>query len=280
MRGSNSLVTPQRTASPRVSTTSIALLALSAFSACFSTVPLPQPAGEPLPIASGSFPHESLTSVLEKVVNDRGQVDYKALKADRGELERYIVALSKTSPHKDPIAFPTTEDKLAYWLNAYNATVLYAVTERPGMHSVNDDVKNFFYFTEHAFGDERLSLYKLETDVIRKEFGEPRVHFALNCASAGCPELPHEAFTPAKLEEQLARASKAFCTNEKRVRIEGNVVWMSQIFEWYADDFKNEGGPIAFCTKWGRNDLPSEAEVKFIPYDWSMNAQASKGLWE
>jgi hypothetical protein len=259
---------------------SILILIASSSTACFSTVQLPSPSGDPLPIAPSNFPHDALDNVVKKVVNDQGQVDYKALKADRNELEKYVVALAKTSPHQDPTVFPTREEALAYWINAYNAAVLFAVTERPQMRSVNDDVKNFFYFTEYQFGNEKWSLYKLENEVVRKEFSEPRIHFALNCASAGCPELPPEAFVPAKLEEQLAREAKEFCANEKKVRVDGKVVWVSQIFEWYADDFKADGGPIGFCKRWGRVDLPDDGEVKFTPYDWAMNAQPGKALFE
>jgi hypothetical protein len=246
---------------------------------CFSTTQLPNPTGEPLPIAKGSFPHATFNDVLAKYVDGQGRVDYKGLKADRNDLERYIIALSKTSPHKEPELFPTEADKLAYWINGYNAYVLYAVTERPTMKSVNDDVKNFFYFTEYVYGGENISLYKVENDVVRKEFKEPRIHFALNCASGGCPELPAEAFMPDKLEEQLAREATEFCANEKKVRINNGSVEVSQIFEWYGDDFKEAGGPVAFCKKWGRTDLP-DGEVKFIPYDWSLNAQPGRALFD
>jgi uncharacterized protein DUF547 len=250
-------------------------------SGCFSTVAVREPQGEPLPITKGHFPHEAFNGVVQKYVNDHGKIDYKALKADRNDLERYLVALGKTSPHQEPDAFPTEQDKLAYWINGYNAYVMYAVTERPQMKSVNDDPKNFFYFTEYKFGNENWSLYKLENEVVRKEFKEPRVHFALNCASGGCPELPNEAFMPDKVEEQLAREATRFCANDKKVRIKDpNTVDVSQIFEWYGDDFKASGGPIAFCKKWGRADLPDNATVQFIPYDWALNAQPGKALFE
>jgi hypothetical protein len=253
----------------------------SVLTGCFSNVAVREPKGEALPISKGHFPHEALDGVLQKFVNDQGRVDYKALKADRNDLERYLIALTKTSPHQEPDAFPTVNDKLAYWINAYNAYVLYAVIERPEMHSVNDDAKTFFYFTQYRLGNENWSLYKLENNVVRKEFKEPRVHFALNCASGGCPELPNEAFTPDKLEDQLSQEATKFCASDKKVRIKDpKTVEFSQIFEWYGDDFAESGGPIAFCKKWGRTDLPDGAQVTFIPYDWSLNAQPGKALFD
>lgn len=252
---------------------------LSGLVGCFSTVQLPRPAGDPLPIEKGKFPHDALNGVMAKYVNDQGKVDYKGLKADRTDLERFIVAVATASPHQSPELFPSEAERLTYWINGYNAYVLYAVTERPQMKSVNDDVKDFFYFTKYRFGNEEISLYSLENDIVRKEFKEPRIHFALNCASGGCPELPAEAFMPERLEEQLSREAKEFCTNEKKVRVAGGTVEMSQIFEWYGDDFKASGGPVEFCRRWGRDDLPS-GEVKFIPYDWSLNAQPGRALFE
>jgi hypothetical protein len=249
-------------------------------SGCASTTRLPQPTGEPLPIAPGKFPHDAFDRVLSKHVDESGRVDYKSLRADRNELERYIVALSKTSPRQDPGMFPTREHKLAYWINAYNASVLYAVTERPQMKSVDDEKISFFGLTKYRLGNEAVSLYALENDIVRKEFNEPRIHFALNCASGGCPELPNEAFMPDRLEEQLAREARAFCADEKKVRVRDDKVDVSQIFDWYADDFKAGGGPIAFCRAWGRDDLPENAKVEFIPYDWSLNAQPGRALYE
>jgi hypothetical protein len=256
----------------------LAVLA-SACSACFTTQRLTRPP-EPLVVEAGRFPHEVLDGVLRKVVDDRGRVDYKALAADRGPLERYLWAVSEHSPHSHPELFPSEADKLAYWINAYNAYVLYAVTERPTMRSVNDDKTDFFYFTEYTLGGASMSLYALENDVVRKEHAEPRIHFALNCASGGCPELPAEAFLPATLEAQLAREATEFCAHPDKVRAAAGVVEMSSIFDWYADDFVGSGGPVAFCRKWGNTTLPAGAKPAFLPYDWALNAQPGKALFE
>jgi hypothetical protein len=246
---------------------------------CFSTVAVNAPQGEKLEVTKSGFPHDVFDRVVKKVVNDRGRVDYKTLATDRLELQRYLVAISEVSPHSNPELFPTPEEQLTYWINAYNAYVMYAVTERPNMKSVNDDATSFFYFTKYKFGNEVFSLYALENDVVRKEFSEPRIHFALNCASAGCPDLPPEAFVPDRLESQLAREAREFCNSPDRVRVNGDTVEMSQIFEWYGDDFAAHGGPIEFCRKWGAA-LPEKADIDFIPYDWTLNAQTGRALFE
>lgn len=275
----------------------IGILSLVLAGGCFSTVQVKAPEGEKLAVSAGNFPHETFNGVLAKHVDDKGKVDYKALKADRGDLERYLVAISESSPDNKPELFPTKDHELAYWINAYNAYVLYAVTERPQMKSVEDDLKNFFYFTEYVLGGKKISLYNIENEIVRKRYKEPRIHFALNCASWSCPELPPEAFMPDKLEEQLAREAKEFCAHPEKVflgpgviktpRITSapdnapdNLVRLSQIFEWYADDFVADGGPVAFCKKWGRDDLPAGGPTEFIQYDWTLNAQPGRALFE
>lgn len=274
MRDSSCRKTRARTGSFPAS----AVLVWAATSACFAQVSIPKAQGPALPIAPGHFPHDAFGAVLAAVVDEQGRVDYRALRAEREELERYLLALAQTSPHKDPEAFPRREDQLAYWINAYNAAVLYGVTERPGLRSVNDRVKNFFYFTRYQLGDEQLSLYKLENDVIRSELPDARVRFALNWAADGCAKLPAEAFTPEKLDAQLDRQAAEFCANPRRVRFEKNHVEVSQIFEWYEDDFKDEGGVIAFCRKYGREELPEDGEVSYIPFDWDLNTQPGLAL--
>lgn len=257
----------------------LALPILFLASGCFSTARVPRPAGPPLPVTRGAFPHQALDALQRKHVDGSGRVDYQGLAADRLELQRYLTAVAEHSPDSDPDLFPTREEQLAYWINGYNAYVLWAVLERPGMRSVSDEKTDFFYFTEYELGGASWSLYNLENDVIRERFSEPRIHMAVNCASAGCPELPAEAFLPEKLEAQLAREAARFCAHPDKVRVEGNVVKVSQIFEWYAADFE-PGGPVEFCRKWGREDLPSGAKVEYIPYDWALNAQPGRALFE
>jgi len=245
---------------------------------CFTTKQLAQPAGEPLVVEAAKFPHEVFDGVLKRVVNENGQVDYKSLHADRLDLEKYIYALQTHSPHSNPELFPSDADKLAYWINAYNAIVLYSVTEQPKLKSVIDDKFNFFGFTEHTLGKAGVSLHKLENEIVRKEFNEPRIHMALNCASGGCPELPAEAFTPGKLEEQLTREATEFCKHPQKVRMNGEVAEVSEIFKFYEADFPE--GPVKFCIKWGNDQLKPEAKWTYIPYDWSMNAQTGKAMFD
>ena len=260
----------------------IALIGTFAVRSQFKTVIVSPPDGPPLAVptndAPGPFPHGAFDAVLSRFVDGEGRVDYRGLASNRAELERYMVALAQTSPSSAPEAFATREAQLAYWINAYNASVLYAVTERPGLTSVHSVRFTFFGFTRYVYGGESMSLHALENELIRPTFEEPRIHFALNCASAGCPKLPSEAFVPERLEAQLARETRAFCADPDKVRVSDGDVQMSQIFQWYAEDFVDAGGAIDFCRRWGRDDLPAGGKLRYIPYDWSLNAAPGRRL--
>lgn len=244
-----------------------------ALAGCFSTVrPHVEVDGA---VAPGAFPHEILDGVLREHVV-AGKVDYKSLQSDRAELDRYVAWLAKVSPESDPALFPSKDDALAYWINAYNALAITAVIDRPGLKSVVDDKIDFFYATRYVVGKDKLDLYHLENGVVRPTFKDPRVHFALNCQSGGCPVLPSEAFPAKGLDAYLEEQARLFCNNPDKVQIDGQVVRASQIFEWYKEDFEAAGGALAFIGKY-RSDLPQGATLEYIPYDWTLLAMEGRG---
>ncbi|MBM4369148.1 MAG: DUF547 domain-containing protein, partial [Deltaproteobacteria bacterium] len=214
-----------------------------------------------------------LGRVLAKHVNAEGKVDYKGIAAERADLDLYVAYLAATSPDKHPDLFPTRDDQLAYYINAYNAFAISGVINRPGLTGVNDNIVDFFYLTKYRMGGKKISLYDLENKVVRKRYNDARVHFALNCQSGGCPRLPAEIFDPKALDAQLEAMTREFVNNPAKVeqRDDGKV-HVSQIFEWYADDFKSAGGPVAFINAHGGN-VPADKEVAIIPYDWTLIAQ-------
>ena len=215
------------------------LMASLVLSGCFSTVKSSQKLDATTLSQLKRFDYSDWQSVLRAHVNGQGQVDYKALKANRVPLDRFVALMSSVGPKTRPELFATDAQKLAYYINAYNAFTMFNVINRlPAMKSVNDDIKNFFYFTEFEMDGGKISLYNLENEVVRKEFNEPRIHFALNCASVGCPQLPAEAFLPETLEAQLARETTKFLNESRNVSVENGTIVLSQIFEWYKVDFQ------------------------------------------
>lgn len=249
---------------------------IAASSLLIAALVVPAAAAGELP-APGAFPHHQLTDVLSKYVDTTGLVAYADLAKDRAGLDAYTALLAKTSPDKHPELFPTRDDQLAYWLNAYNAEAITGVIDQPGIKSVHDNLTGFFYLTKYKLGGKKITLYKLENGIVRKRFSDARVHMALNCQSIGCPRLPQTAFEPATLDAQLDAAAAEFCANPAKVKAEPEkqTIHMSQIFEWYADDFKPYGGQIAFCNQHGQQFDPSWA-IEFIPYDWSLMTQPGK----
>ena len=251
------------------------------------------PRRPPDPTRSGlEFSHVRLDRVLEHFVDDQGRVDYRALTAAPSELEAYYAEVVARTPDTDPDWFSTDDARLAYWINAYNAGVLVAVVRRYPLASVRDvfpPLLGFFVWQQLPLGGQSISLRALETDV-RHRFADPRVHFALNCASRGCPRLPRHAFTAANLQVELDRETRRFVHEARNVDVdpERRVVTVSSIFAWYADDF----------TSWmqrHRPDLPATlvsyirlhaddllrrrldacaaCRVEYAPYDWRLNDQ-------
>jgi hypothetical protein len=250
--------------------------------------------------APPKFSHEFFDRVLERFVDERGFVDYAALKNAPGDLEQYYFEISKVSPDSHPDLFPTEQDKLAYWINAYNATSIKTVITYYPIATVLDvrppfpffflpKKAGFFVFQRGTYGGETTSLYSLEKSVIRKRFGDPRVHFALNCSSRGCPRLPNRAFSGANTDQELDRAAREFLGEERNFRIdhERRVVFLSEIFDWYESDyldwykhrFPDRRATLAnyvalYLPAEKANQLTGPAasyEIRFIPYDWRLN---------
>lgn len=267
-----------------------AYTALSPVSALQRTPPMPQ-----------TFSHAAFDRVLQRFVNDTGRVDYTALQQQTGDLEQYSGLLATYSPDSHPELFPTEHDRLAYWINAYNAAAITNVLAHYPIASVADVRRpwaffflprksGFFLFQRLTLGGATTSLYTLENRVIRKRFDDPRIHFALNCASLGCPHLPQHTFRAADLETQLDRETRAFVAEARNVRIDHatNTVWLSEIFKWYKKDFlgwyrrahpQHEATLLHYITAYLPADKAAELQqaapyrIRFVPYDWCLNDQ-------
>lgn len=241
-------------------------------------------------LSAPTFSYEDWNKVLGKYVDSRGYVNYEALAKSRGDLDRFLAAIEKTSPRSSPEQFPAKNEQLAYWLNAYNAQVFKGVLARgPEKESVWKgglfSGYSFFVGMDIVLGGEKLNLKKLEDKTVREGFKDPRVHAALNCASKGCPRLPQAAFDPAKLDEQLDEGMKGFVAEARNVAVDDAVktVTLSKIFDWFSGDFVGyekahgnaDGNQIDYVNRY-RGSLPKVPKgyaLKFFDYDKSVNAQ-------
>lgn len=241
-------------------------LLLAAIVGCAS-----EPSAEP---GTPAFRHDLWTKVLKARCRD-GLVDYAALKEDRADLDAYLALVATDSPDSKPAAFPRREDRLAYAINAYNAFVVKGVLDHypcDSVKTIGEKPFDFFKKLEFTFGGKKYSLEAWEAKA-RQDFGDPRLHFALNCASIGCPKLPDEAFEAGRLEEQLARETKKFLGEERNVRVADGSVTLSSIFKWYRKEFGTEGHPgdLAAWLRAQGVEVPEGAEIRFAEYDWGLN---------
>jgi hypothetical protein len=236
-----------------------------------------------------TFPHADWNAVLERFVDDRGLVDYEGLAEDRDALDRYLRTVERISPASHPELFASEDHALAYYINVYNAHVFDGVLERgPEKESVWTggliSGYSFFVGRKIVVGGKKTNLKRLEDDVVRAEFDDPRIHAALNCASIGCPRLPHEAFEGARLQSQLDAGMREFVADPRNVAVdvEAGTVTLSKIFDWFAEDFGAKGGGrkkgealVAYVNRYLPEDrrIPAGLRVEFAQYDKGLNAR-------
>jgi hypothetical protein len=200
--------------------------------------------------------------LLKKYVSPEG-VRYRAWKqnpADLAALDRVVIGIAQSK-----------RSDLAFYLNAYNAWILHEALEKYPTKSVKDTLFTFFLTDRIVVAGEKMSFNKLEKDVIRARFKEPRIHFALNCASRSCPPLAPEPFAAKGLDAQLDGLARDFVNSERGVRQMDNAVELSKIFDWYKEDFGGAKGTLAFINKHRTMPIPSAAKVTYQDYNWNLN---------
>ncbi len=210
--------------------------------------------------------HSQWDKLLKKHVTNQGLVDYKGFQKDRAELDNYLKMLAE----KDPTNDWSSQELLAYYINLYNASTVELILDNYPTTSIQD-IKGNFTKGFIKIGGRELSLGGLENGVLRK-MDEPRIHFAINCASISCPKLMNEAYTASKINEQLDRAVKEFINSDKN-EISTNNPKLSSIFDWYQKDFKVNGKQdvIGFINKYSNTKINSGAPITYKDYNWNLN---------
>ena len=248
-------------------------------SACSTVVQLPvrtdSVAGAGVPAVALADARQGYARVLQRHVNDRGEVDFAALRDDAGDsgivaLTDYLRAIAAT-----PLEVPTMpEARLAHMINAYNALSMYNVIASgiPLSHKGFAKVK-FFVLRKFEIGGTAMSLYGFENDVIRK-LGEPRVHFALNCSAVSCPVLPRAAFTAEGLNAELEREARNFFARADNLHVNDaqRTVVFNEILKFYTEDFvpAHAQNLIAYAQRYTNQTIPPDYAVAFRPYDWTV----------
>jgi hypothetical protein len=195
-------------------------------------------------------------------------VDYTGLSQD----PRYPQIIAQIENYS-LTSLSSREEQLAFYINAYNVYAIKMVIDHYPVQSIRDIGSLFspvWGRTAGIIGGKEVSLEDIEHEVLRK-LAEPRIHFAIVCASLSCPDLRVEAYTADKLESQLQEQTQSFLNNEsKGLMLDGQRVRVSQIFDWFEEDFDAQGGPEAFIRQY--RDLPPRINLRAnLPYNWDLN---------
>ena len=234
---------------------------------------------------TAGFDHGTWDEILSKYALDNGRrFDYAGLEKEEGALATYLDSLADVD--LESLRGPELE---ALFINAYNAYTVRTILDRVSENGDSEiesirDIEDVFTREVHVVGGFRLSLDNIEHNILRPTFRDPRLHFAVNCASISCPPLPPDAFEGDRVEEQLESAARNALGNPDYVSVEANALLLTKILEWYGSDFVNPEYPgseqslPAFVSKYATEDVrrflqerKDQVEIRFRDYDWRLN---------
>lgn len=225
---------------------------------------------------SKSINHNLWNDLLNKYVEDDGMVNYIGFQSDSADLTSYLELLKTNPPDEETWS---KEEQIAFWINAYNAYTVKLIIDHYPLQSIKDigsviqipfvnspwDIK----FIE--INGVKLDLNNIEHDILRKKFDEPRIHFAINCASFSCPKLRREAYVASQLERQLQEQAINFINDPERNVITIHDITISKIFDWFKGDFTKNGSLIDFLNQYSKVKIEQVAGVSYLDYNWMLN---------
>ncbi len=210
--------------------------------------------------------HYKWNELLQNLVDEDGNVDYKEFYKDQITLSNYLVYLSQNSPDESW----SKSEALVYYINLYNAATVQLILKNYPLNSIKD-IESPWKQPFIKLGEDFVSLGDIEHKYLRK-FNEPRIHFAINCASISCPKLLNEAFTILKLEDQLEKVTIQFINGPKNTITSDRIV-LSKIFKWYKKDFiKTQKLSLQdYIKRYSTVTISPKATIQFMEYDWGLN---------
>lgn len=225
-------------------------------------------------------------ALLRQYVDERGRVDYQAWKKEQPQaIFEWLSSLEELNLNLDE----RSDTQLALWINLYNAFTISSILESYPIDSILPKILGipnwlaflwFFSRRKYHFLGRRYSLAQIENDILRKKFQEPRIHFAIVCASIGCPWLRNNAYLPDRVREQLDEDARRFINNPDKVRydFQTSTLYCSQIFKWYRQDFLKVAPSVQeYIGSYLQTDLPIAAStpIEYLYYDWNLNQRRS-----
>ena len=209
--------------------------------------------------------YNSWNSFLQKHVNNYGEINYKAITLDKQLLQTVLDEFSKNQPDNSW----TKNETLAYWINAYNAFTIKLIINNYPVKSIKD-IKNPWDQEFIPIGEDLMTLNEIEHDILRK-MNEPRIHFAIVCASISCPKLLNEAYISSKLDLQLTIATEEFLLDTSKNRLSQNDLKLSKIFKWFTKDFTQNESLIDFLNQYSNISISENAKISYQDYNWDLN---------
>lgn len=212
-----------------------------------------------------TFDHTVWDDLLKKYVVKDGTVNYKGFKQNKSTLRAYLKSLENQIPDSSW----SKEEKLAFWMNVYNAYTVKIIIDNYPIKSIKD-IKAPWDYRFIKIGKKWYTLNEVEHKILRK-MGEPRIHFGINCASFSCPPLLNKAFTAENVNDELDKLAVLFINDPKRNTITTNKIEISKLFSWFSKDFKTKGSLIDFLNKYSTTTIAPNALKSFKKYNWSLN---------
>jgi hypothetical protein len=216
-------------------------------------------------IANGQENHSNWNKILSIYVDSEGKVDYEEWNKSQEEINNYINMLSKHD-----LKFNSEQSEKAYWINLYNASTIQIVLKNYPINSIRE-INNGKVWDEKFISVQGVfySLNQIENEILRKKFNDARIHFGINCAAISCPKLNNKAFTSSNVNVELEKLTSNFInTNSK---ITSNSIVVSKIFDWYKEDFKQNGGLIDYLNNYLIKKVPKNIHVDYSNYNWNLN---------
>ena len=218
--------------------------------------------------------HGEWDVLVKKHVSKNGMVDYQGFLKDKKQLQVYLDKLSANKPTSKW----SKNEKMAFWINAYNAFTVKLILDHYPIKSIKDIkrgipfVNSVWDITFIPMGKEKIDLNYIEHSILRKEFKDPRIHAAINCASFSCPLLRNEAYYASRLDEQLNDAMRRFVNYSQRNQLDKSNIKISKIFSWFAGDFKLNGSSVVdYLNKYAKKRVQPNAKIDFLEYQWELN---------
>lgn len=223
---------------------------------------------EPVETNAAMVDHSGWDALLQQYVSDEGNVNYEGIQQEAEAFETYLALLSANHPQESW----SREEQMVFWINAYNAFTVKLINENYPLESIMSIDGGKAWDRQFInIGDKTYSLNAIEHDILRPQFKDARVHFAVNCASFSCPKIWNHAFTAENVETALEELSVGFVNDPARNTLSAESVQISSLFDWYKDDFTTDGTVIDFINKYAASPVNADATIGYMEYNWNLN---------